>query len=442
MPVDWNPPLRRKTGGRKLLAGLDIYHDFDWKQVFKHGRGAFRGGRSLALAARKDCPPGKTPCLLLTTKDDVAPETKQTDTHYVVIVPIERYLGQSSGDTATTFFAKELHAPGGITSLHRYEQAIQSVHDLDAILNLHLDEAALLRWVGKNSTRILTIRRLSDALSDEEEPEHSADQPDLAEAITAVVRVTPELCDAMVSAIHAEGPDAVRRMAAGLSSNTAGREMLLEALADRTRRRIADVRSASTEYRQLAERQDATETELQAFIQKHPWLLGLEYIRVLPKQKVVRGEVDFLVQRHDGYHDLLELMGPNDEIVRTQSTGESTTDGPHPPSRYSLGPALGQALAQVQHYRNQLTSHEAAIDELYGIRHTRDARVTIIVGRAGDLSETEEMILRQLNQSLHRMEVIPYDVLAARADAQLDNLEALLATDIVRRGNAGADYAT
>ena len=52
------------------------------------------------------------------------------------------------------------------------------------------------------------------------------------------------------------------------------------------------------------------------------------------------------------------------------------------------------------------------------------------------------MILRQLNQSLHGMEVIPYDVLAARADAQLDNLEELLATEIVRRGNTGAEETT
>ena len=278
----------------------------------------------------KGLPCGKTPCLLLTTKDDVAPATEETDTHYVVIVPINRYLGQSSGDRATTFFAEALQAPGGVTSLHRYEQAIQSIHDLDAILNLHLDESALHRWVGQNSGRIATIRRLSSALPDEEEPEHSADQPNLAEAIAALERVTPELCDAMVSAVNAEGPDAIRRMAEGLSSNTAGRETLLDALADRTRRRIADVRSAAGEYRELAERPDTTETELHEFIRRHPWLLGLEYVRVLPKQQIVRGEVDFLVQRHDGYHDLLELKGPNDEIVRTQTAGEATADRPQP----------------------------------------------------------------------------------------------------------------
>ena len=89
----------------------------------------------------------------------------------------------------------------------------------------------------------------------------------------------------------------------------------------------------------------------------------------------------------------------------------------------------------MQHYREQLTSHEGAIEELHGVCHTRDPRVTIIIGRADDLSETEEMILRQLNQSLQRIEVIPYDVLAARADAQLANLEALLGTEIARRGN-------
>ena len=166
---------------------------------------------------------------------------------------------------------------------------------------------------------------------------------------------------------------------------------LLETLADRIASRIEDVRSASKQYRHLASRREATETELHAFIRKHPWLLGLEYIRVLPKQKVLRGEVDFLVQRHDGYHDLLELKGPNDVIVRTQSAGDATTDGPHSPSRYSLGPVLAQVLAHVQHYRAQLTTHEAAIEKLYGIRHTRDARVAIIIGRAGDLSEVARM---------------------------------------------------
>ena len=147
-------------------------------------------------------------------------------------------------------------------------------------------------------------------------------------------------------------------------------------------------------------------------------LLGLEYAEVMPRQRILRGEIDFLVRRHDGYHDLLELKGPHDPIILCDG------DEAHP-SSYSLAPNLARALAQVNLYREWLTTTSSDTLRLYGIRRTRDPRVTIIIGRASALpNETAKEILIQLNVTLHRMEVVPYDVLADRAHVQLDHLTA------------------
>ena len=412
----WDPPLSKKVGGQTLLAGLDVYYDFDWKEVFGHGRATFRNGQRLARVVKKDCPDGKIPCLLLTKKDDVTEEPISTDTHYVVVIRIHKYLAASSADHAVTYLAKDFEGAGGITALRSYEEVILSAQALDDILDLNLDKGAILRWLDRNSNGLAILRDAVDTMTGNDDAPSPVSQHDLATAITTVERLTPELCHAMVTALGAGGPVTVRRLAKELSSTRDGRRAASEAQADQVTSRIADVRSASNGYRELLSDPEATETDLQDFIGKYPWLLGMEYVRVLPKQEVIRGEVDFLVERHDGYHDLLELKGPNHAIIRSRSVSAT---GPRPPSEYSLGGELSQALAQVHHYRAQLTSHEAAMEELYGIRHTRYPRVIIVIGRAGDLPETEKRILRQLNQSLHRMEVMPYDVLADRADAQL-----------------------
>ena len=91
------------------------------------------------------------------------------------------------------------------------------------------------------------------------------------------------------------------------------------------------------------------------------------------------------------------------------------------PSAYSLAPNLAQALAQVHLYREWIATASSESLDLYEV--TRDPRITIIIGRDDNLpNETARKILRQLNVTLHRMSVLPYDILADRAEAQLDNL--------------------
>jgi hypothetical protein len=130
--------------------------------------------------------------------------------------------------------------------------------------------------------------------------------------------------------------------------------------------------------------------------------------------------MDFIMERYDGYHDLLELKSPQDSIVNAPDA----VDGMPPPANaYALSPDLAQALAQVHVYRDTLSTDTDAVDRLYGLRNTRDPRVIIVIGQAKPLPDHRLRVLRELNLSLHRVEVVPYDVIAKRARTILDNVE-------------------
>lgn len=62
----------------------------------------------------------------------------------------------------------------------------------------------------------------------------------------------------------------------------------------------------------------------------------------------------------------------------------------------------------------------------------------MIVPRANRLPEHSQRILTELNKSLHRVQVVPYDVLAKRADAVLNNIDKYL---FVVRREGGQDEA-
>jgi hypothetical protein len=67
-------------------------------------------------------------------------------------------------------------------------------------------------------------------------------------------------------------------------------------------------------------------------------------------------------------------------------------------------------------------------DEQFGLPHARDPRVIILIGSAKSLSASCGRVLHELNCSLHRVEIVPYDVVGRRAIAILDAVQMNLAT--------------
>ena len=82
-PPDWNRPLRYRVGSPQFLAGIEIFHDFDWVETFGHDRRQFPRGQSLAQLVHNDCPDDRYPTLLL-TEQDVTPAIVETEERYTV----------------------------------------------------------------------------------------------------------------------------------------------------------------------------------------------------------------------------------------------------------------------------------------------------------------------------------------------------------------------
>jgi hypothetical protein len=408
--IEWDPPLRHRHGGDTFLDGIDVYYDFNWWRVCGHGRSQFRNGQSLARLARANCPEGKTPALLLTARDDVPERPITTETHFFLVVNLPRYLAQATGNAAVSYYADQLQA--GIVRLAELEELASRPDVIDTVFSAE----RLAEWASDPEHR----QRLRDALGTHETP--SADLAQLLSAISALegIRLDDEAI-ATIASLFGPGTDREQRwtLLRAVTADSDGRHVTGEVLTERIPERLGDARRAVEDYEALLAGPRTTETDMQSFIESNLWLLGLDYGEMRSGQPVLLGETDFLLDRHDGFYDLLELKSPQDPIIRVQSSGDAAP----PPSAFSLSPALAQALAQVHVYRDRLTRHAEATYDLLGLPYSRDPRLIIVIGRADALPDPARRVLTELNKSLHRVEVVPYDVLGRRASAVLDNIE-------------------
>lgn len=394
----WKPRLRKRTGGRTLLLGLDVYYDFRWRAVMSHGRTAFRYGKDLARRIRRDCPDGMTPILLLTTKDDVEEGVLETsDSNNIFVVRILEYLEKADAGAAGNYFGRNIQA-NTLTAMGRATRKLPDSLNVASFMDRYANEATLTEWVRRKAGRMKVLQRIA--------------APSIA---TAGVKEDSPVSFSTKRFIQDANQEEIEEIVDGLVDTVNGRDAILRA--DLIPHRIDAARKKVREYSDLLSSPDSSETDLQTFIAKNPSLLGLEYRDVISEKSILRCKVDFLVQRYDGYHDLVELKGPQDSIIRFREGDEARA------SSYSLSPTLANALAQVHLYREVLArATKEILKDTYSIEHARDPRVTIVIGQASKLpNKTAKKILHQLNLTLHRMEVVPYDWLAKRAETQWKN---------------------
>jgi hypothetical protein len=416
LELEWDRPLKHRRGATERLCGIDVFHDFEWLDVFPDERTQFRNGQRLAKHVRDDCPPGKTPALLLTLRDEPEEGGRVAGPHYVLVVNLRNYLARADADAAAAYLANRLGP--GLTRARRFTEVARiDTEELALILDQRLDAETLARWASGNQERVSVLRALGTSGGDE--PPETNLQTVIA-ALRAANELHPEIAEAVADLVTPETDVAARlALLRAISADPGGRYVLAETLNERVRERLADARSAAAEFERLLSR--AGETEMQAFLEQNPWLLGLDYAQVRPRQPIIRGTVDFILERFDGFHDLLELKGPDDPILEAANG----TIMPPSASGYRLSRSLAQALAQVHVYRHALR-HDQVTEELFGLSHARDPRVIVVLGKAADLTDHAREVLRELNLSLHRVEIVPFDVLSQRAQALVANVERYL----------------
>jgi hypothetical protein len=399
-----------RRGGASRLAGLRVYYDFNWTSVFGHDRATFPGGKSLAHLVLRECPKGKTAALLLTVEEEPSSLTMETPDEYVAILPIHDYLNNAGADPASTYYARRSRMP--LTQIGSLAEVTFSGSELDRFLDEHLTTELIARWIGRSSARNSVVSDLGSSV-----------QPSAEYLVRALVGDDPELRDQLAQRLSdLDGGVPLRTLFVALTEGNVGRAIATSVMGGRLADRIADTRQRLEEYEALIHTAGASETDVQRFLEENPWIVGLPYVSSRARVEIPRGILDFVLDRFDGFFDVIELKGPQDPIiVEPQTIGQNR---PPSASEYSLGPALAKALAQSHHYR-ALLDQTHGLENQYGLLDTRQPKILILLGRSDSLSETSKEILRQLNLSLHRVEVIPYDALGHRTAGLLNNVEAM-----------------
>lgn len=417
MPIEWDPPLSFRRGSPCRLAGLDVFYDFDWRSIFFHDRAVFPNGQSLSELARRDCPRGKDPALLLTERDDVEARIEETEDRYIVVVPIREYLQDAGGDAASTYYARLTGKP--LTRLPSLSEIGFTPSELDAFLDANLTAELLSTWAGSSEAR-------SRVLSESTPASNNVGTDEILAALRGIETLDDRLLDEFVAyAERLSQGGGLEALLDQVTRSGEGRLATTRALADRLGERIADTRDQIAQYQQLIGSAAVTETDVQGFLETNPWIVGLHYARARARVEIPRGEIDFVLDRYDGFFDIVELKGPGETIVKERTSSNASDGRPPTSSSYSLGSALANALAQVHLYRSIL-DRSRDLNEQYGLQDTRQPRIIILLGRSTELTSNGHKILRELNVSLHRVEVIPYDLLGRRMTGLLENIEALL----------------
>jgi hypothetical protein len=398
------------------LAGLDIFYDFDWRSIFCHDRAIFPNGQSLSELARRDCPHGKEPALLLTVRDDAEARVVETDDRFVVIVRIREYLRDAGGDAASTYYARLAGKP--LTRLPTLSEISFTPSELAAFLDANLTTELLSTWAASSEAR-------SRVLSEGTPASANVRIDEILEALRDFETLDDRLLDEFVAYSERFAEDGgMEALLDQVTRSGEGRLATTRVLADRLGERIADTRDQIAQYQQLIGSASVTETDVQGFLERNPWIVGLNYARARARVEIPRGEIDFVLDRYDGFFDIVELKGPGETIVKERTTSEASDDRPPAGSSCSLGSALANALAQAHLYRSIL-DRSRDLNEQYGLQDTRQPRIIILLGRSTNLTTNGHEILRELNVSLHRVEVVPYDLLGKRMTGLLDNIEAL-----------------
>ena len=419
LDLDWDVSLNHRTGGETRLCGIDVFYEFPWLDEFPDRRTQFKNGQCLAQFVIDKCPPDKTPAILLTLRPDVKQGFRQTPKFLVCVVNLPEYRS-TEGNAASSYIASHLAVDvADIDSLNELASAADP-DVLRAFVESHLDFDHIAAWAAENDEHLQKLSQLAAQATDGQQESAS-----LAETIAAVGTLSGLSAEevGLVAALFGPGSDREHRLELlrAVTKDPTGRYVTGEVLAERTPQRVQDARDAMVIYEELLADEKTTETTMQKFIENNLWLLGLDYARMRPRKAGPSGATDFLLQRYDGFHDLLELKSPHDQLIVAPNIPEG--EGAPPPHDYALSKTLAQALAQAIVYRDRLTRYADAAEELYGLPHARDPRLIIVAGRADSLPDHRKRVLHELNKSLHRIEVIPYDVLALRATAVLDNVE-------------------
>lgn len=172
--------------------------------------------------------------------------------------------------------------------------------------------------------------------------------------------------------------------------------------------KIPEFRSKLRDLRSYLSDKHKKEGFYHSFLKKNPWIFGSWYVEVKSKKSRKSGDQpDFELERYDGFHDLVEIESPHDNLfVPVGGRIKQSSD---------LKNSLSEIMQYVDGYiqTHLLTFYEDQ-KEMY------KPKGYVVIGKS---SQSVDRETKRLNSFLHGIEVWTYDDLLKRAERSIEFLE-------------------
>lgn len=156
----------------------------------------------------------------------------------------------------------------------------------------------------------------------------------------------------------------------------------------------------------------------QTWFSKNKWVLGSEYLNILPERDIDVDDIaDYLVRSIDGFLDVVEIKRPDLPFwVKPDSHGNLCPSA-------QLTAAITQCLNYL--YKIELQSNSVEFLERVNNTKTVKPQCMLVFGRSNNWSENENKAFRILNSAYNQLHIITYDQLLQRAKELLglDDIE-------------------
>lgn len=154
--------------------------------------------------------------------------------------------------------------------------------------------------------------------------------------------------------------------------------------------------------------QEPTESFWQDWFSRNKWILGSDYLNILPERDIDAHDIaDYLMRSIDGFVDVVEIKRPDLPFW----AGPDSHGNYYPTSH--LTAAIAQCLNYL--YRIELQSNSVEFMERVGGAKTVKPQCLLVYGRSDDWGEDKMKAMRILNAAYHQLHIMTYDQLLARA---------------------------
>jgi hypothetical protein len=428
--LPWPAAIYQRKGAPEFLCGIDVYHDFPWQEEIGHRRGQFPNGKRLAHLAKKECPSGKTPALLLTVRKEVVASKYENDSHFMLIVNIQKYLSCTEADVAIDFFVKQLRSR--VTCLS------------------DLEEQDIATWAESSPERMERLRGIVRRANRPTGASQPVTREEVLRVFKLVEKIDGELIDALLTLLVDGGVESdyllMKLLQSGKVDDFSGiLDFILDANATeviRNLRRlnvdniqklntlvgVCRLKSALEIWKENTE--NADEEFWQRTLEENTFVLSQVFsvpVVLLRGKAYVGGKgventggnvVDFL---------LLNKLTTNAALAEIKvPTTPLLTGAPYRNDVYGVGPEVVGAVQQVRNDKDALTKeYHGLVDKSAEAFQAFDPHCLVVVGNVSQLSDTRRIKSFELFRSgLKDVQVITFDELFGKVETLVSLLEA------------------